>query len=237
MTMLQRRRARTAPRRVVLSVVMIAAFSVIGCTSSLHDSPSAAVPEPGPAAAPHPSLPVGELAPDFVLCDLDGGHVRLSDYRRRMPVVLEFGSITCPIVTGRAAKLDTLARDLEGQVQFLFVYSREEHPGEGERRTTSYGTFRALPQVRDYPDRFERAHLFRSTVTMSRQILVDADGTDSVADRYGIRGHDFVIVDAQGRVASVGPGPGHMPDLATVLDSSSSTADRAATGQRHGLAH
>ena len=38
---------------------------------------------------------VGDLAPDFQLCDVDGRvPVRLSDYRDRVPVALIFGSFT-----------------------------------------------------------------------------------------------------------------------------------------------
>jgi hypothetical protein len=39
-------------------------------------------------------LPVGSKAPDFTATLLDGRQVRLSDYTRRGPTVIEFGSIT-----------------------------------------------------------------------------------------------------------------------------------------------
>ena len=39
-------------------------------------------------------LPVGSKAPDFTATLLDGDTVRLSDYTRRGPTVIEFGSIT-----------------------------------------------------------------------------------------------------------------------------------------------
>jgi len=37
---------------------------------------------------------VGTEAPDFTLTDLDGKRVSLADFRKRQPVILEFGSIT-----------------------------------------------------------------------------------------------------------------------------------------------
>jgi hypothetical protein len=39
-------------------------------------------------------LPVGSKAPDFMATRLDDTQVRLSDYTRRGPTVIEFGSIT-----------------------------------------------------------------------------------------------------------------------------------------------
>jgi len=36
----------------------------------------------------------GQLAPDFDLPTVDGGRFRLSDYQRRLPVLIQFGSIT-----------------------------------------------------------------------------------------------------------------------------------------------
>src|SRR5262249_10849317 len=149
-------------RRGVLSVVLsslgvTAAVVLVGCAAPSPGPQSAAGPEQGPgeAAPPGPPLQVGETAPDFTLRDLDGRQVRLSDYRGRMPVVIEFGSLSCPIVTGRAGDLDTLAQDSRGKAQFWFVYANEAHPGHGEMRTCSYGTCRALPQVQDYDDRRE----------------------------------------------------------------------------------
>jgi hypothetical protein len=36
----------------------------------------------------------GQLAPDFDLPTVDGGRFRLSDYQGRLPVLIQFGSIT-----------------------------------------------------------------------------------------------------------------------------------------------
>jgi hypothetical protein len=214
MTMPQIRRREPAPkslRPARLSVVTsslgaIAALVLVGCAAQIHGPQSAAGPGQGPgeAAPPPASLRVGEMAPDFTLRDLEGRQVRLSDYRGRMPVVIEFGSLSCPIATGHAGHLDTLAQDYQGKAQFWFVYADEAHPGGGETWSSSYGTCRALPQVRDYDDRSEHARLFRRTVKTSRRILVDEDGADSVAVRYGIRGHGIVTVDTRGRICSVG---------------------------------
>src|SRR5579859_7529656 len=53
---------------------------------------------------------IGDPAPDFELADLDGNWVRLSDLRGR-PVILEFGSYTCPIFSDRVPAMEQLARE------------------------------------------------------------------------------------------------------------------------------
>src|SRR5690606_27774783 len=54
----------------------------------------------------HGILP-GELAPDFELPRVGGGTLRLTDLRGR-PVLLHFGSFTCPITTGSVEPLRKL---------------------------------------------------------------------------------------------------------------------------------
>lgn len=223
----QKRRPARAPtglRRVVLSLVLtslsvIALLGLGGCESPYPGEPSEMGPEPGrlEAVPSGPSLQVGEMAPDFTLRDLEGRPARLSDYRGRMPVLVEFGSITCPIVTDRVSQLDTLAQDYQGEAQFWFIYGNEEHPGQGEMRSSSFGTFQALPQVQDYGERCGRAQLFRSTVQTSRRVLVDEDGAGSVAARYGFRGHGIVLVDIQGRIGWIGTGLSNLADLMEAL--------------------
>ncbi len=70
----------------------------------------------------------GEIAPDFALMDLDGTVVRLRDLRGR-PVVIEFGSYTCPIFSDRVPQMERLARK-HPAVAFVVIAVREAHPGE-----------------------------------------------------------------------------------------------------------
>jgi hypothetical protein len=143
---------------------------------------------------------LGDLAPDFTLRDMDGAQMRLSDFRGCMPVVIEFGSISCPITANRISALDEMAQQFEGQAQFVFIYGNEAHPGEGLRCSMSYGTFHMLPQVRDRSDRLEHARLFQQENHVNRSILIDEDGPDSAVARYGGLPHGVVVVDVEGRL-------------------------------------
>jgi hypothetical protein len=210
-----RRSLRPALRHVLLAVGLIslgviAVQWVLSDPVWVHFQPTASEPAPAMAAAPAvPPPQVGDMAPDFTLVDVDGAQVRLIDWRNRMPVLIEFGSLSCPLVGQHADELDRLAHAYEGQAQFWFVYADEAHPGNGETRRTSYGTYLALPQVHSYGERCERAERMQQTLKAHRRVLVDMDGAESVAARYSIPGHGFVVVDIQGRISSYVAGTGH----------------------------
>ena len=71
---------------------------------------------------------LGDPAPEFELEDLDGNPVRLSDLRGA-PVVLEFGSYSCPIFSDRVPAMERLARE-HREAAFIVIAIREAHPGE-----------------------------------------------------------------------------------------------------------
>src|SRR5689334_16755885 len=73
----------------------------------------------------------GEYAPDFKAKSLDGETIRLSDYRGKKNVLLLFGSATCPMTAGSIEGINELYNEFRGDnLEFLFVYVREAHPGE-----------------------------------------------------------------------------------------------------------
>jgi cytochrome c biogenesis protein CcmG/thiol:disulfide interchange protein DsbE len=72
-------------------VVVVIAVTTVVVVSGNDDPPSGKGPHEVPAAN---SAVVGEVAPDFAIEGLDGGTVRLSDYRGT-PVVLNFWASWC----------------------------------------------------------------------------------------------------------------------------------------------
>jgi cytochrome oxidase Cu insertion factor (SCO1/SenC/PrrC family) len=186
-------------------VVIGAAVAIVWGLGAV--SPTATVGQrPAAEIDPTKTLPrVGDQAPDFTLRDLDGKEVRLSDYRGRMPVVIEFGSGSCPLTRGHACMLDELAHKYQGKAEFLFVYGNEDHPGDGGSTSTSYGVIHTQPQVRDWQDRQEHARQFREEMHVQRRVLVDEDGTRSVVGRYGRHLSAVILVSARGHVRWEGP--------------------------------
>jgi len=86
------------------------------------------------ASADGPSI--NELAPDFELADVAGKKkVRLSDFRGRSPVVLVFGSYSCPNFRSSADTLNALYQRYGSQVPFYLVYIREAHATDNWQST------------------------------------------------------------------------------------------------------
>ena len=85
----------------------------------------------------------GERAPDFKATTLDGEAVRLSDFAKKKNVLLVFGSATCPMTAASIGGINELYDRFRGdEIEFLFIYVREAHPGE---IIPAHGSMRSFP--------------------------------------------------------------------------------------------
>lgn len=88
-------------------------------TSSLVDDMRFRRADPGP----------GDRIPDFKLPTLDGGSFASDDFGPR-PVLMIFGSRTCPVTESALPRLGKLHADFGDRIRFVFVNTREAHPGD-----------------------------------------------------------------------------------------------------------
>lgn len=131
----------------------------------------------------------GERAPDFEGRTLDGEKVRLSEYRGHKNVVLSFGSLTCPMTAGSIRGMNELYEKYNGDdVQFLFVYVREAHPGE------------VVPAHRSMGEKVAAAEMLRDNEEVAMPILVD-DVRGGIHRKYGSFPNPTYLIDKSGRVA------------------------------------
>lgn len=131
----------------------------------------------------------GEVAPDFTLRTVDGDKVSLSDFEEHKNVVLTFGSATCPMTLGSIGGLNRLYEKYRGDdVEFLFVYIREAHPGED------------LPSHRSMEDKFRAAQLFRDEEDLKMPVPID-DLRGSVHRKYDRLPNPSYLIDKSGRIA------------------------------------
>jgi len=128
---------------------------------------------------------LGTEAPDFELVDLDGRRHRLADLRGR-PVVIEFGSYTCPIFCAQVPSMRALALG-HPEASFLAIYAREAHPGEITGPHTTMET------------KVEAARRLARDEDLGRTLLVD-DLDGRVHRAYGGVWDPAFVLDGSGRV-------------------------------------
>jgi len=72
----------------------------------------------------------GDRVPEFDLPTLGGGRFRSKDIANAGPVLLIFGSITCPMTDNAAPGLNELYHRFGDRARFVLVNVREAHPGK-----------------------------------------------------------------------------------------------------------
>ncbi len=134
--------------------------------------------------APEP----GDEAPDFTLRSLDGDKVSLSDFAGEKNVLLTFGSVTCPATAASIAGIRDLHEEFGDDVEFLFVYVREAHPGD------------ELPAHGSMKEKARAAEFLRDEEELEMPILIDDLG-GKVHRKYGSMPNPSFLIDKGGRIA------------------------------------
>jgi hypothetical protein len=107
----------------------------------------------------------GDRMPAFGLPTTDGGRLRSDDLGGR-PVLLIFGSSTCPVTDNAAPGLRELHRRFGDHVRFVIVNVREAHPGQ------------AFPQPKTMEAKMAHGTTLRDIYGFTFEVAVDdIDGT------------------------------------------------------------
>jgi peroxiredoxin len=131
----------------------------------------------------------GDRAPDFKASTLERETLRLGDFRDKKNVLLIFGSATCPVTAVAIGALNQLYDKFRGDdVEFIFIYTREAHPGERIR------AHRSMTEKQD------AAHALRDQENIAMPIVVD-DVRGSIHRKYSGRPSTAFLIDKSGRVA------------------------------------
>jgi tetratricopeptide (TPR) repeat protein len=148
-----------------------------------------------------PSGPKGnELAPDFTLPDVaTGKNVSLRDFRGKTPVVLIFGSYTCPNFRSSADALKALHSKYAAQARFLLVYIREAHATGEWQSTRNASEGISLPEAQVIAEKQSHAIMCSRTLHLPFQALLD--GLDNkVESAYGAWPSRAFVIGIDGRV-------------------------------------
>jgi hypothetical protein len=161
-------------------------------------------------------LRVGDQAPDVQLVAMDGQTTfHLRDRIGKRPLVLDFGSFTCPPFRRNTPSIGQLYQDYRDRADFLQVYIREAHPSDEWEMVYNHrdNVIYTQPQTRaqriaiasDYIQRFHVALPFAIDDMDNRANLVYAAWPERI-----------YILDEQGKIVYRGGlGPfGYHPDEA-----------------------
>lgn len=153
----------------------------------MEDEHHTRAPKPAPAdtadALPPQTLHAGDAAPEFRLTGLDGKVFELSSLKET-PIVLEFGSYTCPVFRSRAAAMEKLRSQYSGRVRFLIVYTKEAHPVGGWEVERNKQEGIRVQQPMDLTGRKALAEEAKQKLKLTTPILLD-DMNDSTTTAYG----------------------------------------------------
>ncbi len=135
-----------------------------------------------PSADPGP----GDHVPSFDLATVDGGRFASDQFDGHgRPVLLVFGSLTCPITESAGDGLVELHRTYGNSVRFVVVNVREAHPGEH------------TPQPTTIEAKTRHATRLREHHGMDFEVAVDdVDGTLHRA--FGTRPSSAYLIDPAG---------------------------------------
>ncbi|MBS1857427.1 MAG: tetratricopeptide repeat protein [Acidobacteria bacterium] len=142
-----------------------------------------------------PGVAPGRVAPPIASLDLS---------RLERPLVLVFGSYTCPRLRGSAADLKRIAEEYRGRVDFRLVYIREAH-AEGGAESQWQSTINvkqgiSLAPARTLPEKQDHAALCLRKLDLQFPAVVD--GMDGAAENaYQAWPSRLYLVGSDGRVA------------------------------------
>jgi hypothetical protein len=130
---------------------------------------------------------VREATKDGALVPVD-----IASLYKDRPLVLEMGSISCPIFCLRIAQMLDLEREFGDRVNFVVLYGGEAHPSGGPADPL-------LPADPAQEVRAKRVERLRSELGLKRRALVDgADG--AMQGRFGFMPNGVAVVDKTGKV-------------------------------------
>ncbi|MGH7246844.1 MAG: tetratricopeptide repeat protein [Pseudomonadota bacterium] len=150
------------------------------------------------ASAPGPKR--NEMAPGFELPEIASGkRVRLRDFRGKTPVVIVFGSYSCPNFRSSAGALKSMQKVYGSKVPFLLVYIREAHAGDNWQSTRNLRAGVNLRPAATMAEKEDRATMCRRELHLPFPALVD--GMDAAVEKaYSAWPSRAFVIGVDGRI-------------------------------------
>lgn len=143
---------------------------------------------------------VGDMAPAFELKDIAGKTVTLESLRGK-PVVLEFGSYTCPVFRRKVEAVEELRSEFGDAVQWVMIYTKEAHPTDGWVVPMNTRLGIEFPQHISFTERLECAKVCAEKMALKMHVVVDGI-ENKVTEAYSGHPNRGYVIDAEGKVVS-----------------------------------
>ncbi|MBL4684428.1 MAG: redoxin domain-containing protein [Nannocystaceae bacterium] len=140
---------------------------------------------------------VGSKAPDFQLTTSDGKGIRLLDFDGEL-LVLEMGSITCPLFQGRRAGMEALSQDARVSARVLYI--REAHSGADIQGHANFEDKQACASRLNGDDRETRTILVDDPRGRSSWTILVDDFEGTAHRAYGGMPNSVFVINRNGCV-------------------------------------
>lgn len=162
--------------------------------------PRGEIPENKPLDLQVNGPEAGSPAPDLQVIETNGRAFNPSQYKGHI-VVLEFGSMSCPVFRSHAQEMEKLKLQESGRAFFLIVYTREQFPA-GEKnveRNRDEGV--NIPQAATLDDRKKQALETQRELRLTIPMAVDSMD-DAFSNAYGGFPNGAVVIGKDGNIAA-----------------------------------
>ncbi len=155
-------------------------------------------------------LSIGQRAVNFALEDTQGAEYQLSRLLVETPVVMIFGSFTCPPFGQRIIATEEMQTYYDGRVRFIIIYIIEAHPigsacpYTGEEWTTSASRDKEgnpLTQPSTYQERVAQSTQMVRELGITIPVLID-EMDNPVWCTYGPAPNIAYLIDTDGKIVA-----------------------------------
>ena len=185
-------------------------------------------------------LQVGDPAPGFDLPTLDRTtRVRLSDFRGVKPVVLVFGSYTCPPFRNQVPQINSIYHKYKDHAAFYIIYIQEAHPSDRWQLESNIQADVVFSSPQDIGERSNVANACVRKLGIEFPGLID-ELDDSTETAYTAWPDRLFVIDKEGTITYKSkPGPwGFQPDeLETAVSQLLATCRLTPNPPRKGKRH
>lgn len=142
----------------------------------------------------------GEKAPAFELDDIEGNAVSLESLLGK-PVVIEFGSYTCPVFRRKVEDIESLRKEFGDSVNWVLIYTMEAHPTDGWAIDINTRDGIEFAQHTSIEERLTCARACSEEMNLAIRVLVDGID-DAITVAYSGKPNRGYVLDAEGVVVS-----------------------------------